>query len=160
MPSAKRSRFAISGDLDAECVFRDHTGRVRHRPTLWTPPFSYLFTARPENLAIAAARARDCPQKRPSGELIPSAGPVFYEHGSEHPFLGHNLASESATSDATVHMIEQEARAVLVKTRQDAEQVVKARRPQLERLVGELLAHENIDKANLERILGDKTASL
>jgi cell division protease FtsH len=86
-------------------------------------------------------------------------GPVFYEHGSEHPFLGHNLASESSTSDATVHLIEQEARKILAKAREDASKAVKDHRVELEHLVDELLAHETIDRTGLERLLGPKRIS-
>src|SRR5688572_11469993 len=37
-------------------------------------------------------------------------GPVFHEHKTEHPFLGQMLATEGGTSDATIHVIEQETR--------------------------------------------------
>jgi cell division protease FtsH len=83
-----------------------------------------------------------------------SVGPVFYEHRSEHPFLGHTLASDGGTSDATVHMIEQEARKILVEARAEALRSVTEHREHLDRLVSELLAHESIDKSGLLRILG------
>ena len=83
-----------------------------------------------------------------------SLGPVFYEHRTEHPFLGQILAGETATSDATVHMIEQEARKSLVKAREAAEKVIVEHRLILDKLVGELLAHETIEKSDLMRILG------
>ncbi|MGD0838568.1 MAG: ATP-dependent zinc metalloprotease FtsH [Polyangia bacterium] len=83
-----------------------------------------------------------------------SLGPVYYEHRSEHPFLGHALAADTATSDATVQMIEEEARNLLVKAREDARRSVLEHRAQLDSLVSELIAHESIDRAGLLRLLG------
>jgi cell division protease FtsH len=83
-----------------------------------------------------------------------SVGPVFYEHRAEHPFLGQTLGADTGTSDATVHMIELEARKILLKAREEAQRSVVEHREHLDRLVGELLAHESIDKAGLLRILG------
>ena len=40
-------------------------------------------------------------------------GPVYHQRGTEHPFLGQTLAVDGATSDATVHTIELEVRAML-----------------------------------------------
>ena len=40
-------------------------------------------------------------------------GPVFHEHRTTHPFLGQQLAVEGSTSDATVHIIEEETRLLL-----------------------------------------------
>ncbi len=83
-----------------------------------------------------------------------SVGPVFYEHRTEHPFLGQTLAADGGTSDATVHMIEQEARKILVKAQEEARKVIADHRSALDSLVVELLAHETIDRPDLARILG------
>jgi cell division protease FtsH len=83
-----------------------------------------------------------------------SVGPIFYEHRTEHPFLGQTLAADGGTSDATVHMIEQEARKILVKAREEARQAVVDHRAALDSLVAELLEHETIDRLDLGRILG------
>ena len=83
-----------------------------------------------------------------------SLGPVFYEHRTEHPFLGQALAAEGGTSDATIHMIEQEARKILVKSREEAQKLIREHRAELDRLVAELISRETVDKADLARILG------
>ena len=83
-----------------------------------------------------------------------SVGPVFYEHRTEHPFLGQTLAADGGTSDATVHMIEQEARKILVKAREEARKAVVDHRAALDSLVAELLEHETIDRLDLARLLG------
>jgi cell division protease FtsH len=41
-------------------------------------------------------------------------GPVYHEHRAEHPFLGQKLAMDSGVSDQTVHIIEDEARRLLL----------------------------------------------
>jgi cell division protease FtsH len=82
-----------------------------------------------------------------------TVGPVFYEHRSEHPFLGQMLAGDSGMSDATVHAIEQEARRLLVEAKKEAQDVVVRYRSLLDALVAELLAHETVDKSDLARIL-------
>jgi cell division protease FtsH len=81
-------------------------------------------------------------------------GPVYHEHKTEHPFLGQMLATEGATSDATVHLIESETRRVLSEAREAAIQTVRTHRDALERLVAVLLEHETIEKDELSRVLG------
>jgi cell division protease FtsH len=85
-------------------------------------------------------------------------GPVFYEHRSEHPFLGQAIASESSTSDATVHVIEQEARTFLVKALNEAKATIAAHREALDALVKALLTSETLEKAELQRLLGPGAA--
>ncbi|HEX5100136.1 MAG TPA: cell division protein FtsH, partial [Polyangiaceae bacterium] len=81
-------------------------------------------------------------------------GPVYHEHKTEHPFLGQVLATEGATSDATVHMIESETRRVLTDAREAALKVVRDHRDGVDRLVAVLLENETIEKAELQRLLG------
>jgi cell division protease FtsH len=81
-------------------------------------------------------------------------GPVYHEHKTEHPFLGQMLATEGATSDATVHLIESETRRVLSEAREAAIGVVRSHRDALERLVAVLLESETIEKDELSRVLG------
>jgi cell division protease FtsH len=81
-------------------------------------------------------------------------GPVYHEHRSEHPFLGQVLATEGATSDATVHLIESETREVLTEAREAALKVLRDHRDVLDRLVEVLLERETIEKDELRRLLG------
>jgi cell division protease FtsH len=81
-------------------------------------------------------------------------GPVYHEHRTEHPFLGQVLATEGATSDATVHMIESETRRILSEAREAALKVVRDHRDALDRLVAVLLDRETIEKDELGRLLG------
>jgi len=81
-------------------------------------------------------------------------GAVYYEHESEHPFLGQLIATESGTSDATISTIETEARAELASALAKAIKVIEAHRSEMQRLVQLLLERETAERADLERILG------
>ncbi|MEZ4224237.1 MAG: ATP-dependent zinc metalloprotease FtsH [Polyangiaceae bacterium] len=81
-------------------------------------------------------------------------GPVYHEHKTEHPFLGQVLATEGGTSDATVHLIEQETREFLARAVEGAKRVVRQHRDVLERLVDALVTHETLEKDRLLEILG------
>ncbi len=80
-------------------------------------------------------------------------GPVFHDHRTEHAFLGRSIASDGGTSDATVHVIEDESRKILVDALHDATETVRAHRPALDRLVAALLNTETLEKAELGRLL-------
>jgi cell division protease FtsH len=81
-------------------------------------------------------------------------GPIYHEHRSEHPFLGQTLATEGGTSDATVHLIEEETRRILNDSLAGAEQLIGQRRVELDQLVSYLLSNESVEREELGRILG------
>ncbi|HEY4157343.1 MAG TPA: ATP-dependent zinc metalloprotease FtsH, partial [Polyangiaceae bacterium] len=85
-------------------------------------------------------------------------GPVYYEHRSEHPFLGQVLATEGGTSDATVHLIERETREILYAAREAALRLIREHRDALDRLIAALLEHETIEQPELEHLLGPHAA--
>jgi cell division protease FtsH len=86
--------------------------------------------------------------------MSPRIGPVFHEHRTEHPFLGQTLATEGGTSDATVHLIEEETRELLSAAVRDAERLTREHRAELDALVAVLLERETIEKAELVRLFG------
>jgi cell division protease FtsH len=81
-------------------------------------------------------------------------GPVYHEHRTEHPFLGQMLATEGGTSDATVHIIEEETATILSQSMDAAKRIISEHREAMERLVDHLLEHEGIEKAELGKLLG------
>jgi cell division protease FtsH len=85
-------------------------------------------------------------------------GPIYVEHKTEHPFLGHVLATEGGSSDATIHMIEQEVRRILGQALDSARSIIHSHRAELERLVNQLLEQETLDHAALEAVLGNGSA--
>jgi cell division protease FtsH len=86
-----------------------------------------------------------------------AVGPVFHEQRMEHPFLGQKLATESGTSDATTHAIEEETRRVLTAAADLANRTLRAHRAELERLIAALLEHETLDKEAVARTIGRAT---
>jgi cell division protease FtsH len=85
-------------------------------------------------------------------------GPVYHEHKTEHPFLGQTLATEGGTSDATVHVIEQETRRILNEALSGAENVLREHRSQHDQLVDALLSVETVEGEQLARLLGPRAA--
>jgi cell division protease FtsH len=81
-------------------------------------------------------------------------GPVYHEHKTEHPFLGQMLATEGGTSDATVHVIEEETRRMLAEAVDEAATLVGDKRGELTELVNRLMEVETVERAELERLLG------
>jgi cell division protease FtsH len=82
-------------------------------------------------------------------------GPVYHEHRSEHPFLGQMLATEAGgTSDATVHLIEEETRELLTAAVAAARRVIADHREMLDKLVNVLVEQESVEREQLERLLG------
>jgi len=85
-------------------------------------------------------------------------GPVYYDHESEHPFLGQRMALESTTSPATIAAIEEEARKILTGELDRATSLLQQRRPDLDRLCAKLLERETIDRDELGTLLGARAA--
>ncbi|MBI3201107.1 MAG: ATP-dependent zinc metalloprotease FtsH [Myxococcales bacterium] len=81
-------------------------------------------------------------------------GPVYHEHRTEHPFLGQRLAVEGGTSDATVHVIEEETRRFLNDALEQAKARIGERRVELDALVAALMDDETLERKRIEEILG------
>ncbi len=82
-------------------------------------------------------------------------GPVYHEHKTEHPFLGQVLATEGGTSDATVHVIEQETREFLARAVEGAKSIVREQRDAIDRLIEALVREETLEREQLTEILGE-----
>ena len=81
-------------------------------------------------------------------------GAVYYDHDAEHPFLGHSIATDGGTSDATTFAIEAEARETLTAALAGATATIGQRRVQLDALVSALLERESLEQKDLLPILG------
>ncbi|HEY0483763.1 MAG TPA: ATP-dependent zinc metalloprotease FtsH [Kofleriaceae bacterium] len=84
-------------------------------------------------------------------------GPVHYDIHEEHAFLGQRIATESGTSDATVHAIESEARALLGRALAQAISLITAHRARIDRLAAALLEHETLERDRLDELLGPRS---
>jgi cell division protease FtsH len=89
--------------------------------------------------------------------MSPQVGPVYHEHRAAQPFLGQTLALDGTTSEATVHSIEVEVRAVLQEASQRAAQTIRSHRSAFDSLAAELVEHETVEHDGLQRILGATT---
>lgn len=83
-----------------------------------------------------------------------SLGAVHYEHEQEHAFLGQRIATESGTSDATICIIENEARGILSKALEAADSLLGKRRRELDALYAKLMDVESIEQSELRELLG------
>jgi cell division protease FtsH len=81
-------------------------------------------------------------------------GAVYFSHHEEQPFLGQRIAMDGGTSDATVHTIESNARALLTGALERAEELIGKRRQALDQLVAALMAHETLEQEELLDVLG------
>jgi cell division protease FtsH len=86
-------------------------------------------------------------------------GPVYYDHESEHPFLGQRVALDGGTSAATAAAIEEEARTLLGGALEGATSILENHRSALDRLWGALLDKESLEQVDLETILGPREST-
>jgi len=87
-----------------------------------------------------------------------SLGPAYYEHQSEHPFLGQRIGTDAGASAATLSAIECEARDCLTAAAAEARELLTLHRGALERLVEALLERETLEERDLVGLLEPKLA--
>jgi len=85
-------------------------------------------------------------------------GPAYYEVDIEHPFLGARIGADRATSDATVHSIEEEARQFLERALEQARDALAAHRTRLDGLTTALLESETLESDELVAVLGPRVS--
>jgi cell division protease FtsH len=88
-----------------------------------------------------------------------AVGPVFYEHRTEHPFLGQRLASDTNIGAATTNLIDAEVQRALTAASTEARAMVQENRAQLDRLVDALLEHETVEQREIEALLAVDAAA-
>jgi cell division protease FtsH len=77
-------------------------------------------------------------------------GPVSFERGVEHPFLGRKLATDKSYSEETARLIDVEIETLVRRAEHCAEQVLELNRPVLEHLAERLLVEEVLEAAALK----------
>ncbi|MFT3765312.1 MAG: ATP-dependent zinc metalloprotease FtsH [Minicystis sp.] len=87
-----------------------------------------------------------------------AVGPVFYEHRTEHPFLGQRLASESGLGDATTNLIDAEVQRALAAAASEARALIVQHRAKLDRLVAALMERETVEQQEIDALLADAPA--
>jgi len=80
-------------------------------------------------------------------------GPVYYQQGEDHVFLGKEIIEQRTFSEGTARLIDEEIQRILSEAETRAIELVKTHREQLDRLAEALLVHEELDRDDVEKIM-------
>ncbi|MDY3562617.1 ATP-dependent zinc metalloprotease FtsH [Gemmata sp. JC673] len=80
-------------------------------------------------------------------------GPVYHQQGEEHVFLGKEITESRAYSEGTARLIDEEIQRILSDAENRAAELVKTHRDKLDLLADALLLHEEIDRAEVEKLM-------
>jgi cell division protease FtsH len=80
-------------------------------------------------------------------------GPVYYQIGEDHVFLGKEIVESRTFSEGTARLIDEEIQRILTEAEQQATELVKSHREQLDRLAEALLLHEEIDREEVGMLM-------
>ena len=81
-------------------------------------------------------------------------GPINLGRGEEHPFLGRELAQPKRYSEGMAWLMDQEIRKLIEEAQARAEEILRDKREALDRLAGELVKEESLDREQIEKIIG------
>jgi cell division protease FtsH len=87
-------------------------------------------------------------------------GPLSFDRGEEHPFLGLKLATEKTFSEKTAWIIDQEIEKLVHTAQECAELVLTENRDVLEALAESLFEEETLDQERLKEFFQDRTLQL
>ncbi|MFO0804630.1 MAG: ATP-dependent zinc metalloprotease FtsH [Gemmataceae bacterium] len=79
-------------------------------------------------------------------------GPVFYNQGEEHVFLGKEIHEARDFSEGTARIIDEEVARILREAQDRASELIRTNRDKLDRLTDALLAHEELDMEDVNRL--------
>jgi cell division protease FtsH len=80
-------------------------------------------------------------------------GPVYYQQGEDHVFLGKEIVESRTFSEGTAKLIDEEIQRILTDAEARASELVKTHRDKLDRLAEALLLHEEIDREEVTKIM-------
>ena len=80
-------------------------------------------------------------------------GPVYHQQSEEHAFLGREVNEPRTFSEATARLIDEEVQRILLEAEAKALEVVRAHRDKLDAITEALLLHEEIDRAEVEKLM-------
>ena len=83
-------------------------------------------------------------------------GPVAYRGGEDHVFLGKELHDARDFSDGTARLIDEEVQRILREAEERAYQLLAEHRDKLELLTAELIEREELDRDEVEKLLGPR----
>lgn len=79
-------------------------------------------------------------------------GPVFFRQHEEHVFLGKEIHEPRDFSEGTAKIIDEEVQRILTEAERRSNELLQANRDKLDRLTEALLAHEELDSEEVERV--------
>ena len=79
-------------------------------------------------------------------------GPVFYNQGEEHVFLGKEIHEARDFSEGTARIIDEEVSRILREALERASELIRTNRDKLDNLTEALLAHEELDTDEVNRL--------
>ena len=80
-------------------------------------------------------------------------GPVYYQIGEDHVFLGKEIVESRTFSEGTSRLIDEEIQRILTEAEQRATDLVSANRDKLDLIAEALLVHEELDRSEFENLL-------
>lgn len=80
-------------------------------------------------------------------------GPVHYQQGEDHVFLGKEIIESRTFSEGTARLIDEEIQRLLTEAEQRATELLSSHREQLDRIAEALLLHEELDREDVEKIM-------
>jgi cell division protease FtsH len=80
-------------------------------------------------------------------------GPVYYQQGEEHVFLGKEIVESRTFSEGTAKLIDEEVQRILVEAESKAQELVRTHRDKLEAITDALMIHEEIDRSEVEKLM-------
>jgi cell division protease FtsH len=85
-------------------------------------------------------------------------GPLNLGRGEEHPFLGRELAQPKRYSERMAWIMDQEIQRLIIEAESKAKEILTANRHVLDKLAGELIKEEVLEKQDIERIINESRA--
>ncbi len=92
--------------------------------------------------------------------MSPKIGPVSYKTGDDDPFLGRELHQSRPFSEHTQEVIDDEVARILLEADQRAEELLRKRRDELEKITRSLLEREELTEAEIAELIGPSTHTL
>ena len=80
-------------------------------------------------------------------------GPVYYQQGEEHVFLGKEIIESRTFSEGTAKLIDEEIQRIVTDAEQRAAELVRSHRRELDQIAEALLIHEELDREEVEKIM-------
>ena len=91
--------------------------------------------------------------------MSPKIGPVSYKTSDEDPFLGREIHQTRQFSEHTQELIDEEVAKILLEADQKAEQLLRERRVDLDKIAQSLLEHEELSENDLTELIGPSIQS-